>query len=58
MNIPDWLKPVTLGFMIGAVAASSIGFFWGSWATGGNAAKMAHALSHDKVIAAFWSSLP
>ena len=31
MNIPDWLKPVTLGFMIGAVAASSIGF---SWATG------------------------
>jgi pimeloyl-ACP methyl ester carboxylesterase len=52
MNTPEWLKPVALGVVIGAIAASTIGFSWGGWVTGGTAAKMANALSHDKVIAA------
>ncbi|UES59829.1 hypothetical protein GFK91_29110 (plasmid) [Roseibium aggregatum] len=52
MNTPEWLKPVALGVVIGAAAASTLGFSWGGWVTGGSAAKMANALSHDKVIAA------
>jgi pimeloyl-ACP methyl ester carboxylesterase len=52
MNFPEWLKPVALGVVIGAVAASTIGFSWGGWVTGGTAAKMANTLSHEKVIAA------
>ncbi|TYC61939.1 hypothetical protein FMN50_06680 [Rhodobacterales bacterium] len=52
MNFPDWLKPVALGAVIGAVVVSTVGFSWGGWVTGGTAAKMANAMSHDKVIAA------
>ncbi|MCR9057097.1 MAG: hypothetical protein NXI02_07175 [Rhodobacteraceae bacterium] len=52
MNIPEWLKPVALGVVIGAIAVSAVGFSWGGWVTGGNAAKMANTLSHDRVIAA------
>jgi pimeloyl-ACP methyl ester carboxylesterase len=52
MNIPEWLKPVAFGVVIGAIAASTIGFSWGGWVTGGTAAKMANTLSHEKVIAA------
>ena len=52
MNIPEWLKPVAYGVVIGAVAVSTVGFFWGGWVTGGGAAKMANAQSHDEVIAA------
>ncbi|WP_298815583.1 hypothetical protein [uncultured Roseibium sp.] len=52
MNIPEWLKPVALGVVIGAIAVSAVGFSWGGWVTGGNATQMANRLSQDKVIAA------
>jgi hypothetical protein len=52
MNTPEWLKPVTLGVLIGAVAVSAVGFSWGGWVTGGNATIMANTQSRDEVIAA------
>ncbi|MCK7611722.1 hypothetical protein [Roseibium sediminicola] len=52
MNTPIWLKPVILGVVIGAVTATTVGFSWGGWVTGGNADKMANKLSHNNVIAA------
>ncbi|EAV41250.1 hypothetical protein SIAM614_29226 [Stappia aggregata IAM 12614] len=52
MNTPIWLKPVILGVVIGAVTATTVGFSWGGWVTGGKADKMANKLSHNNVIAA------
>lgn len=52
MNVPQWLKPIALGAVIGAIAVSTVGFSWGGWVTGGTAARMANTSSHEKVIAA------
>lgn len=52
MNLPDWIKPGAYGVLIGAVAATILGFSWGGWVTQRAAGDMAGDMAHDASIAA------
>jgi len=52
MTFPEWTKPGVYGAIVGAVAATILGFAWGGWTTGGNAEKMAKSFASDEVTRA------
>ena len=52
MNLPTNTKPLIQGALIGAIAATIIGFSWGGWVTGGTADKQVATASHDATVAA------
>jgi hypothetical protein len=52
MNTPEWLKPVALGVVIGAIAASTSGFPGAAGSPAELRQRWRTRLSHDKVIAA------
>lgn len=53
MNMPEWLKPASWGAVAGAIAAISVGFFWGGWVTSGTAGEMAATSAEAAVVQAF-----
>ncbi len=52
MQIPVQTKPAVWGAIGGAVALAIIGFSWGGWVTGGNAAQAANDSARTAVVAA------
>lgn len=55
MNLPIHTKPWIQGAVVGAVAATIIGFTWGGWVTGGSADKRIAAAAQDANVAALAS---
>lgn len=52
MNIPEGLKPVLKGVVLGAAGLAIVGFTLGGWVTGGTAEKMASDQARLEVVAA------
>ncbi|SHI94719.1 hypothetical protein SAMN05444000_10417 [Shimia gijangensis] len=52
MNLPEWTKPGVYGVVVGAIAATFLGFSWGGWTTGGTATKMAKTFANEEVTKA------
>ncbi|MBB5515386.1 hypothetical protein FHS89_001398 [Rubricella aquisinus] len=52
MTFPEWTKPGLYGALIGAVAATILGFTWGGWTTGSSARTMAQNLAAEEVTLA------
>ena len=52
MTLPEWTKPGIYGALVGAVAASILGFTWGGWTTSGGAEEMAQNFAAEKVTMA------
>jgi hypothetical protein len=52
MTFPEWTKPGIYGAVIGAVAATIVGFTWGGWVTGGSADEMAMTMASEEVTLA------
>ena len=52
MNIPEGLKPMLKGAVLGAVALAIVGFTLGGWVTGGTAERMAADQAKLEVVAA------
>lgn len=52
MNLPEWTKPGVYGVVVGAIAATFLGFSWGGWTTGGTADKMAKDFASEEVTKA------
>lgn len=52
MTFPEWTKPGVYGAIVGAIAATFLGFTWGGWTTGSNAAEMAKTFANDEVTQA------
>lgn len=55
MNIPVNTKPWIQGAVVGAVAATVIGFSWGGWVTGGSATKQVATAAQDATVTALAS---
>jgi len=55
MNFPINTKPWIQGAVVGAVAATIIGFSWGGWVTGGSSDKRAAVAAHDATVVALAS---
>ena len=55
MTLPEWLKPGILGFGLGAIAITIVGFSWGGWVTGSKADKIASDMAQAEVVKAFVS---
>ena len=53
MALPEWLKPGILGFGLGAIAVTIVGFSWGGWVTGSKADKLASDMAQVEVVKAF-----
>ncbi|MEQ8332258.1 hypothetical protein [Nisaea sp.] len=53
MALPEWLKPGVLGFGVGAIAVTIVGFSWGGWVTGSKADKLASDRAEVEVVKAF-----
>lgn len=53
MALPEWLKPGILGFGVGAIAVTIVGFSWGGWVTGSKADKLASDRAEVEVVKAF-----
>jgi len=53
MTLPEWLKPGILGFGLGAIAITIVGFSWGGWVTGSKADKIASDMAEAEVVKAF-----
>ena len=52
MKMPEQTKPAIWGAIGGAVALAIVGFTWGGWVTGGNAASAATDSAKTAVVAA------
>ncbi len=50
MKLPEQTKPAAWGAVGGAVALAIIGFSWGGWVTGGNAAEAATQSARTAVV--------
>jgi hypothetical protein len=52
MNVPTWFKPGAWGFVVGAIAITTIGFSQMGWTTRGSADRMASDRADSAVVAA------
>jgi len=52
MNVPTWFKPAAWGFVVGAIAITTIGFSEMGWTTGSAADRMASDRANSAVVAA------
>ena len=55
MTLPTNTKPWIQGAIVGAVAATIVGFSWGGWVTGGSSDKRATVAAHDATVTALAS---
>src|SRR5690242_10262975 len=55
MNLPTNTKPWIQGAVVGAIAATIIGFSWGGWVTGGSSDKRVAVAAHDATVTALAS---
>lgn len=52
MKMPENLKPMLQGAVIGAIGLALIGFTWGGWVTGGSAETLAKQKASAAVVSA------
>ena len=50
MKLPKDTKPMIWGGVIGAIVATTLGFTWGGWVTGGTARKDASLAAHNATV--------
>lgn len=55
MNLPSNTKPLIQGAIVGAIAATIVGFSWGGWVTGSTADKQVATATHDAKVTALAS---
>lgn len=47
MNTPEWIKPGAYGAVVGGIVVAVVGFTWGGWVTGGDAADRAETAAEQ-----------
>ena len=52
MTLPNEIKPMMWGAVIGAVLCAVVGFSWGGWMTGGAAREEARVAGQNAMVAA------
>jgi pimeloyl-ACP methyl ester carboxylesterase len=52
MSMPQWIKPLVWGAVVGSVVTMIIGFSWGGWTTSSTAARLAKIQADTAVTTA------